>query len=142
MRIYTVSIEETGPDPETLDLGYTRGWTIVVGVELENEAMRPVRAFCYPIAPEKLRYEISGFFSGVRSFITGEGNFLDHGYFTGSGGAPGDEDGTLIYRFEVDDRAYQVLDLTKVKLKPECELDPSLVILYDQPMELEFEVTP
>lgn len=143
VRIYTVSIEETGPDPETLDLGRTRGWSIVVGVELENEAMRPVRAFCYPRFPDKLSYEISDFFSKVQYFFIGGDSLLhDCGSYTGSGGEPAEEDGTLLYHVEVDERAYQVLDLTQVELRPEYDMGGPLVILYDQPIELEFEVTP
>lgn len=140
----TVSITELEePDPsgqfiDDVPLEFTHTWEVAVQCQFDNADITVIQGG-YPDTPELFLWLQAEQWARV----------LFHDYsFTGGNffatdGQCGPERGVLIYHFSADDEFIQKHDLKHVLCNPAPPSDLTLMILrYDHPMELEFEVTP
>ena len=142
--IRTVSITEL-EDPVQADevvLGvpvvYAHAWEVAVQCEFDNGDITALRS-AWPIGPDLLlRVKAE---TAARRLLFGE-TFIDYGTESNTLGRRDPESGCLVYRLSMDDLYAQTHDLRSVKCNPASAMLLSPMILrYDHPMELEFEVT-
>lgn len=142
----TVSITESEEPVQTEEtlLGepvvYTHAWEIAVRCEFDSEEITAIQGG-YPDPPERLLWAKAAV---AASHLLGETSFQLATIFSISPGFPDPESGNLMYQISADNRCVQTCDLKHVRCNPAPEeglLGPML-LRYDHPMELEFEVLP
>ena len=123
--------------------------TLLLLVLLQGAGMRYAVPFrmdggqtllCAACAKAREREEAQAFLS----HLLGETSFQLATISSISPGFPDPESGNLMYQISADDRCVQTCDLKHVRCNPAPEeglLGPML-LRYDHPMELEFEVLP
>ena len=117
---------------------YAHAWEVAVQCEFDNGDITALRS-AWPIGPDLLlRVKAE---TAARRLLFGE-TFIDYGTESNTLGRRDPESGCLVYRLSMDDLYAQTHDLRSVKCNPASAMLLSPMILrYDHPMELEFEVT-
>ena len=142
--IRTVSITELDEPVQTNEivLGvpvvYAHAWEVAVQCEFDNGDITALRS-AWPIGPDLLlRVKAE---TAARRLLFGE-TFIDYGTESNTLGRRDPESGCLVYRLSMDDLYAQTHDLRSIKCNPaSAMLFSPMILRYDHPMELEFEVT-
>ena len=142
--IRTVSITELDEPVQTDEvvLGapvvYDHAWEVAVQCEFDNGDITALRS-AWPIGSDiLLRVKAE---TTARRLLFGE-TFINYGTDSSSPGWLDPESGYLAYQISMDDLYAQTHDLRSFKCNPASAMLLSPMILrYDHPMELEFEVT-
>ena len=142
--IRTVSIAELDEPVQTNEivLGvpvvYANAWEVAVQCQFDNGDITALRS-AWPIGSDLLlRVKAE---TTARRLLFGE-TFINYGTDYSSLGRLDPESGYLVYRLSMDDLYAQTHDLRSIKCNPaSAMLFSPMILRYDHPMELEFEVT-
>ena len=142
--IRTVSIAELDEPVQTNEivLGvpvvYANAWEVAVQCQCDNGDITALRS-AWPIGSDLLlRVKAE---TTARRLLFGE-TFINYGTDYSSLGRLDPESGYLVYRLSMDDLYAQTHDLRSIKCNPaSAMLFSPMILRYDHPMELEFEVT-
>ena len=142
--IRTVSIAELDEPVQTNEivLGvpvvYAHAWEVAVQCQFDNGDITALRS-AWPIGSDLLlRVKAE---TTARRLLFGE-TFINYGTDYSSLGRLDPESGYLVYRLSMDDLYAQTHDLRSIKCNPaSAMLFSPMILRYDHPMELEFEVT-
>ena len=142
--IRTVSITELDEPVQTNEivLGvpvvYDHTWEVAVQCEFDSGDITALRG-AWPIGSDiLLRVKAE---TTARRLLFGE-TFINYGTDSSSLGRLDPESGYLVYRLSMDDLYAQTHDLRSIKCNPaSAMLFSPMILRYDHPMELEFEVT-
>ena len=142
--IRTVSIAELDEPVQTNEivLGvpvvYANAWEVAVQCQFDSGDITALRG-AWPIGSDLLlRVKAE---TTARRLLFGE-TFINYGTDSSSLGRLDPESGYLVYRLSMDDLYAQTHDLRSIKCNPaSAMLFSPMILRYDHPMELEFEVT-
>ena len=142
--IRTVSITELDEPVQTNEivLGvpvvYAHAWEVAVQCQFDSGDITALRG-AWPIGSDLLlRVKAE---TTARRLLFGE-TFINYGTDSSSLGRLDPESGYLVYRLSMDDLYAQTHDLRSIKCNPaSAMLFSPMILRYDHPMELEFEVT-
>ena len=142
--IRTVSITELDEPVQTdevvlgVPVEYANAWEVAVQCQFDNADITALRS-AWPIGSDiLLRVKAE---TTARRLLFGE-TFINYGTDSSSPGWLDPESGYLAYQLSMDDLYAQTHDLRSFKCNPASAMLLSPMILrYDHPMELEFEVT-
>ena len=142
--IRTVSITKLDEPVQTdevvlgVPVEYANAWEVAVQCEFDNGDITALRS-AWPIGSDiLLRVKAE---TTARRLLFGE-TFINYGTDFSSPGWLDPESGYLVYQISMDDLYAQTHDLRSFKCNPASAMLLSPMILrYDHPMELEFEVT-
>ena len=142
--IRTVSITELDEPVQTNEivLGvpvvYAHAWEVAVQCQFDNGDITALRS-AWPIGSDILLRAKAE--TSARRLLFGE-TFINYGTDSSSLGRLDPESGYLVYRLSMDDLYAQTHDLRSIKCNPaSAMLFSPMILRYDHPMELEFEVT-
>ena len=142
--IRTVSITKLDEPVQTnevvlgVPVEYANAWEVAVQCQFDNGDITALRS-AWPIGSDiLLRVKAE---TTARRLLLGE-TFINYGTDSSSPGWLDPESGYLVYQISMDDLYAQTHDLRSFKCNPASAMLLSPMILrYDHPMELEFEVT-